>query len=190
MDYKSAKIVGVGINIFDLVGIAIVLLVAFGFQIILHELPCPLCLLQRLGLLGIAFGVVLNLRFGPRTSHYAISCLSAVFMGIVAVRQVFLHIAPGDAGYGSAFLGYHMYTWCAIIAIAFVLFTMLVLMLEKQFGSVAVKVPVIERHLMKFFIGLIVLISIVNLLSVFLECGLKECPENPIKYLLFGWWQI
>ena len=38
MDYKSAKIFGVGINIFDLVGIAIVLLVAFGFQIILHTL--------------------------------------------------------------------------------------------------------------------------------------------------------
>ena len=190
MDYKEAKIIGVGINIFDLVGICLVLLAAFVFQVVLHELPCPLCLLQRLGLLGIAFGVLLNLRFGARTSHYALSCLSAIFMGIVAVRQMFLHIAPGDPGYGSAFLGYHMYTWCAIIAVAFVLFTMLVLMIEKQFTTLAVKVPIVERHLAKIFIGLIVLLAIFNFATVLFECGLKECPENPVKYLLFGFWQI
>jgi disulfide bond formation protein DsbB len=190
MDDRSIKRLGIGINIFDLFGISLVLLAAFGFQVVLHELPCPLCLLQRLGLLGIAFGVLLNLRFGTRVTHYAISCISAIFMAVVAARQIFLHIAPGDAGYGADFFGYHMYTWSFIIAVAFILFTMLVLMLEKQFKPMSMKLPSFEKHFINFMIGVIVLLALINVVSVFLECGLNECPENPMKYLLFGFWQI
>jgi disulfide bond formation protein DsbB len=190
MEDRSAKMLGIGINIFDLFGISLVLIAAFVFQVGLHELPCPLCLLQRLGLLGIAFGTLLNLRYGTRVIHYALSCLSAIFMGVVAARQIFLHIAPGDKGYGAAFLGYHMYTWSFIVAVAFILFTMLVLMIEKQFKPVALKLPAVEKHIINIIIGLIVLLALVNLFSVFFECGLNECPENPMKYLLFGFWQI
>ena len=36
---------------------------------------------------------------------------------MVAMRQILLHIMPGDPGYGSALLGYHYYCW-AFIGIA------------------------------------------------------------------------
>ena len=80
----------------------------------LHELPCPLCLLQRILFAVLAVGPILNMRFGPRPSHYALSLLAAVAGFVVSTRQVLLHIMPGDAGYGSALLGYHYYTWALI----------------------------------------------------------------------------
>lgn len=43
----------------ELMGIAITIIAAFYFQFAMDELPCPLCLLQRLGLLAIGFGFYL-----------------------------------------------------------------------------------------------------------------------------------
>ena len=84
---------------------------AFAAQLLLHELPCPLCLLQRILFAMLAIGPILNIRLGPRPSHYALSLLAAVAGGRLSTRQVLLHIMPGDAGYGTALLGYHYYTW-------------------------------------------------------------------------------
>ena len=86
----------------------------FAAQLALGELPCPLCLLQRIQFAMLAIGPILNLRFGPRPSHYALSLLAAVAGAAFAARQVLLHILPGDPGYGSALLGYHYYTWAFI----------------------------------------------------------------------------
>jgi disulfide bond formation protein DsbB len=102
------------LNALGLYAIALVLLVAFGAQLILQELPCPLCLLQRIQFAMLAVGPILNIRFGPRPSHYAVSLLTAAAGAAFASRQVLLHIMPGDAGYGSALLGYHYYTWAFI----------------------------------------------------------------------------
>jgi disulfide bond formation protein DsbB len=112
------------LNAFGLYAIALVLTVAFAAQLILHELPCPLCLLQRVQFALLAVGPLLNVRFGPRPSHYALSLFVATAGAAFAMRQVLLHIMPGDPGYGSALLGYHYYTWAfigfavAIVALA------------------------------------------------------------------------
>ncbi|AHB99270.1 hypothetical protein M973_07510 [Francisella orientalis LADL 07-285A] len=45
----------------ELTGITITIISAFYFQFIMGEIPCPLCLLQRLGLLAIGFGFLLNM---------------------------------------------------------------------------------------------------------------------------------
>src|SRR5436190_17042819 len=99
------------LNALGLYGIALVLLVAFGAQLLLHELPCPLCLLQRNQFAMLAIGPILNIRFGPRPSHYGLTLLTAAAGAGFAMRQMLLHIMPGDPGYGSALLGYHYYTW-------------------------------------------------------------------------------
>ena len=54
------------LNALGLYAIALVLLVAFGAQFVLDELPCPLCLLQRIQFAMLAVGPILNVRFGPR----------------------------------------------------------------------------------------------------------------------------
>src|SRR5437870_11156804 len=112
------------LNALGLYGIALVLLVAFAAQLLLHELPCPLCLLQRIQFAMLAVGPILNIRFGARPSHYAVSLLTAVAGAAFAARQMLLHVMPGDSGYGSALVGYHYYTWAfigfavAIVALA------------------------------------------------------------------------
>ena len=98
------------LNALSLYAVALVLAAAFAAQFVLHELPCPLCLLQRILFATLAIGPILNIRFGPRPSHYAMSLLAAVAGAVASTRQVLLHILPGDAGYGSALLGYHYYT--------------------------------------------------------------------------------
>ena len=58
-----ASLVRLG-NAMGAMGIAIVPLAAFGMQFVLQELPCPLCVLQRVALVLCGFGFLLNLRFG------------------------------------------------------------------------------------------------------------------------------
>ena len=66
------------LNILALYAISGVLIAAFAMQFALGELPCPLCMLQRVFFCAMAIGPVLNLRFGPRPSHYALSMLAAM----------------------------------------------------------------------------------------------------------------
>src|ERR1700741_784203 len=99
------------LNAISLYAVALVLAAAFAAQLLLHELPCPLCLLQRILFSMLAIGPILNIRFGPRPSHYALSLLAAVVGATVSARQILLHIMPRDPGYGSVLLGYHYYTW-------------------------------------------------------------------------------
>jgi len=94
-------------NVLALYAIAGVLFAAFAMQFWLSELPCPLCLLQRVFFCAIAAGPILNLRYGPRASHYALSILAALIGASVSARQILLHILPGDPGFGSAVFGYH-----------------------------------------------------------------------------------
>jgi len=58
----------------------------------------------------LAIGPILNVRFGPRPSHYALSLLAAIVGAAFSTRQILLHILPGDTGYGTALLGYHYYS--------------------------------------------------------------------------------
>ena len=62
------------LNALGLYAVALVLVIAFAAQLLLNELPCPLCLLQRIQFAMLAVGPILNLRFGPRPSHYACRC--------------------------------------------------------------------------------------------------------------------
>ena len=78
------------LNGIEACGIVLVLTMAFGFQYLFNELPCPLCLLQRIGFTIVALGFLLNIRFGLRPSHYAIALLGALFTAFVALRQVWM----------------------------------------------------------------------------------------------------
>src|ERR1700752_2005985 len=97
------------LNALGLYAIGLVLAAAFAAQLLLHELPCPLCLLQHIQFALLAIGPILNVRWGPRPSHYALSLLAAAVGAALSTRQVLLHIAPGDAGYGTTLFGYHYY---------------------------------------------------------------------------------
>jgi disulfide bond formation protein DsbB len=114
-----------GVGLAGLIG---VLLVAYLDQFAGHDLPCPLCLLQRVAVAGVAFGMLLNLRYGPQQSGYGIMLLAALFGMAVAGRQILLHVAPGTGSYGAALYGLHFYTWSFLLFAAVILGTAILLL--------------------------------------------------------------
>jgi len=170
------------LNALALYAVAFVLLAAFAGQLLLGELPCPLCLLQRILFVMLAIGPMLNIRHGPRPSHYALSLLAAVVGAVVSGRQILLHILPGDPGYGSALLGYHYYTWAfigfavAIVAIA------AVLLFDRQFEERTAPPPVSGFAVAA--VWLVIVLAALNVISALLECGFGPCADNPVVYEL------
>jgi len=169
-------------DLIEFIGVMLVLALAFIFQIIYKELPCPLCLLQRLGFFFIAFGLLLNLRFGPRPSHYSVILLSALFTSFVALRQIALHVVPGTGAYGDPVFGLHMYTWSFIISMAILITTSIMLGVERQYQLGYLGAKKIKWLVHISFAALVLLIGL-NIGSIVMECGLSECPENPVQYI-------
>lgn len=172
------------LNALGLYAIAAILIAAFAMQVVLQELPCPLCLLQRVAFVGLAVGPILNLRYGPRPSHYALSLIAAVMGAGFAMRQVLLHIMPGDAGFGSALFGLHYYSWafvCFAIAIVAIAVTML---LDRQFDRPVHDLdPGPELGLFeKAAVWLVIALALANVAGVWVECGPNVCPDNPERY--------
>jgi len=84
---------------------------AFVDQLYFGELPCPLCLKQRVGFVLIAFVLVLHIRCGAHSARYGWGIIGGLVGMMVSLRQVFLHILPGNKGFGTTFLELHFYTW-------------------------------------------------------------------------------
>jgi disulfide bond formation protein DsbB len=168
------------LNAVALYAISAVLLVAFYFQIVLGELPCPLCLLQRVAFTALAVGPILTLRHGPRPGHYGLIILAAMLGAAIASRQVLLHIMPGDAGYGSALLGYHFYTWALLGFVAAIAASAAMLLLQSQFEGDAPR----PRPFETAAVWLIFAVTLANAASALLECGFAWCPDTPVHYEL------
>jgi disulfide bond formation protein DsbB len=174
--------VAITLNALGLYGIAAVLTVAFAAQFLLQELPCPLCLLQRIQFTMLAIGPILNIRHGPRPSHYAVSLLAAIAGAVFASRQVLLHILPADAGYGSALLGLHYYSWALVgFGVAIVLIA-LVLLDDRQFTPDDAAPP--ASAFAQAAIWLVIALTAANVVSTLLECGFGACADNPTEYEL------
>ncbi|MGY3916358.1 disulfide bond formation protein B [Aeromonas australiensis] len=170
------------LNTIGLLGVSLTLLVAFYYQLYLSELPCPLCLLQRVGFIVAGIGFMLNLQFGARGTHYGIVIIGALTTAIIATRQVFLHILPGDPGYGSTFLGLHFYTWSLVSALLIILAVALVLIMSDE---IKLSLPGLARGGRIASLLFVILIA-ANLASTLLECGTGPCEDNPTFYQLLG----
>lgn len=172
------------VNMAGLLGISATLIVAFYYQFIMYELPCPLCLLQRAGLMLSGAGFLFNLRYGTRNVHYSMVIMGSVLTGIMASRQMFLHILPGDSGYGSAFLGLHFYTW-ALVASVLIIFSVAIMMSLSDFPAMAspVNVRPVIFHLSE---GIFIVLIAACFISTVLECGGGQCADNPVSYELLS----
>ncbi|HKY86149.1 MAG TPA: disulfide bond formation protein B [Pseudorhodoplanes sp.] len=160
--------------------IAGILTAAMTLQYGKGELPCPLCLLQRVALFGVCFGIMANVRGGFSYQNTGFSLLFAIFLLIVSVRQSLLDIypRPGHDYIGSAVFGIHMPVWSIIIALCLLI-------------AFAAKLAVLggDQHLrdndMKSFplfaraanaLSLYVIgLCAINLVSVVLQCGFGQC---------------
>lgn len=173
------------LNAFGLLAVSVVLIAAFADQILFGDLPCPLCILQRAGFLGVAMGLALNVKFGPRPSHYAVMLISALAGAAVSLRQTLLHIVPGEGAYGDAFFGLHFYAWAFAIFMVCVAGTAALLLFDGQFageGRTLARMGAFGGTMM----GLALLLALANGISTGLECGAGLCPDNPTGYQLLG----
>jgi disulfide bond formation protein DsbB len=170
------------LNLLGLLGCSAVLIVAFWYQFRYGELPCPLCLLQRAGFAAAGVGFALNVRFGPRPSHYGVALLGALAGALVSARQVALHIVPGTGGFGSTLLGLHFYSLALIAFVTLIAGVGVLLVGDRSFESGA---PArtgghgfLGTACLLLFLGVI----LANAVSTAAECGGGLCPDDPTRY--------
>ena len=168
-------------NQLSLLAVIGVLSYAFVDQLYFGELPCPLCLMQRVGFVIMGFAIVLNIRCGAHSAHYGWAILGGLVGMMVSLRQVFLHILPGDKGFGSTFLELHFYTWAFVGYMGLLAGQAILLMLPNR-----------EVRSRSWFANTLVIVFIIlvfgNLLSTLLECGVGPCADDPVKY--DGWFWL
>ena len=171
------------INLIALLALLGVLTGSLDLQILVGEQPCPLCLLQRSGMIGLAVGPIMNLLWGMRPAHYAVSILAAFAGGAASTRQILLHIAtPGDPGYGPAVAGFHLYTWAFITFAVGAAGCAALLLFSSQFSLGDTGVLRRKGALRIATLTVVAWTSvylIIIAVTVLPECGLGMCPDDP-----------
>ncbi|MEM7021466.1 MAG: disulfide bond formation protein B [Pseudomonadota bacterium] len=172
-----------------ILGTCTILIGAFWFQFAENELPCPLCMLQRMCMVLAAIGPAFILTQGRSAHHYGLSVLgSGLGMAILAAvggmsisaRQVLLHIAPNDAGYGSPILGLHLYTWALIVFVGIIVVSAITMLLEPELRpSEPKKLPWYSKATLTLF-GLVIA---ANAIAALAESGPHLfLPADPERY--------
>ena len=170
------------INVLALFALIGVLAGSLHLQLGVGEQPCPLCLVQRSAMIGLAVGPIMNLLWGIRPAHYALSILAAVVGSAGSIRQILLHIQPGDAGYGPAVFGLHLYTWAFVTFVIAIVGCSAMLLWSAQFDPNDDGIRY-ERRWFRVFALTAIIWALLDLLviaiSVIPECGLGMCPDDP-----------
>jgi disulfide bond formation protein DsbB len=172
----------------QLLAVCGVLLGSLSYQFILGELPCPLCVIQRLsfllacvGLLAILFDDGTRPDAPIRQARGFAFCIFAALAGACAsIRQILLHIVPPDAGYGPPVLGLHLYSWALLVFVCMILGSGIGLL---GIGAGKLSLP---RPVRFGIAGLVTLIAVTIALATFAMEGFRFLlPDNPDRYELF-----
>jgi len=151
-----------------------ILLGAFGVQFFLHEQPCPLCLLQRSMMIGVAASALLNIHFGIKPAHYALGLLCSLTGGVVALRHIALHVCPGFPTFGLPVLGLSLYTWSFLIFTCCVLAIALLLLMYNPYEEDRKPSATGLGQLASLMIFIVV---VGNIFATLNQCGLTACAE-------------
>ncbi|SJZ35764.1 Disulfide bond formation protein DsbB [Enhydrobacter aerosaccus] len=170
---------------------AMVLQVAFG------EIPCPLCLLQRVAMFGCCFGLIQQLHAGESAHGLewglergsergsGLALVFALLLLVISGRQTLLDIVPrpGHAYVGSAVLGLHMPVWSVVIALALLLgFAVRFALFGAPRTAGGAGGAVLHRWVrgLEFYV---VLLCALNFVAVILQCGLDQCHTSGYRLL-------
>ncbi|MFD3553630.1 disulfide bond formation protein B [Streptomyces goshikiensis] len=166
-------------------------------QFVLGEVPCPLCLVQRMFMVLAAIGaghiVRTALTHGAVTGRdymtgWGLALVAAVGGSFASWRQTALHILPGAKGHGGEVLGLHLYVWAGILFQLSVVAIGVVLAFAHATADRAVPTsgpgPYRAAGLFAlWFLGAVIALSLV---AVFLEQGFHWfLPADPGRYEFF-----
>jgi disulfide bond formation protein DsbB len=168
--------------------IAGILTAAMFLQYAKGELPCPLCLLERVAMLGVCFGIMLDFRRGFSYQNTGFSLLFAIVLLVVSVRQSLLDIypRPGHEYIGSAIFGIHMPVWSIIIALTLLTSYAIKLAIlgdDEYLREADVSEFPAIRRIADILSIYVIAICLINLVSVVLQCGFGECHTFGYKLL-------
>ncbi len=176
------------------VGYAFVILAAIATQFIESELPCPLCVLQRMAMILVGIGAIWmvgqarkgTLTLGAYARSYGLMILSALLGALMSTRQIELHILPGESGYGEAVLGFHLYTWALITFVIAILYSAIMLVFLKPTLPVAPSGNW-SLWLSRILVWIFIAIIVANVVLVFAEEGFSwYLPDDPTGYKLLN----
>ncbi|MDR2574740.1 MAG: disulfide bond formation protein B [Desulfovibrio sp.] len=163
--------------LFNALWVTVLLCVIGGslfIQFVIGDLPCRLCMWQRMSMMLIVAVLLVNLRFGQNMRNYGIILIIAVFGASVSIRQILSYIAPGSPGYGPAVFGLHTYTWALLVFVCSILASAVMLILNstpKDGGTEPLPEPVV-----KGLIGVTMAVALTLSVATFFQCGLDVCP--------------
>ena len=174
-----------------------ILLGAYVYQFSYRDLPCTLCLLQRLAMVGIAFGAAMNVRLGPDPRHYGVCLVSALFGLAISVRQTLLHINPyfdtntaqptleatANPPFGEAVMGLNLYVWGVLIFAVVILAVGVTQLFRGQFESRSTEPEWLGR-LASTGVAILFVVAALLTVTTFMECGFGDCPNNGG----WNWW--
>ena len=169
-----------------------VVLGAFFVQFVEKEFPCPLCYLQRMAMILAVLGPARMIAIGHRkgrigggafTTGFGMTVLDSLLGACISIRQILLHIQPGDPGYGDAVFGLHLYTWALIV------FACLLIDAGIHLVFIREDVPIEPLHppiLSRLVLWLFLLVIVANIVAVFCQTGFHWfMVDNPTSYRLF-----
>lgn len=185
------------LNFLGMMAMVGILLGAYGYQFWYRELPCTLCLLQRVAMMAVALGAAMNVMLGPDPRHYGVCLVSAVFGMAISIRQSLLHINPyfdtatakptlsatTNPPFGQAVMGLDLYVWGVVIFGMVILSVGIILLFRGQFRAVRNE-PAWLARLANVGVGILFAVAALEALTTFLECGLGDCPNDGS----WNWW--
>lgn len=163
---------------------------AFTIQFAMGEFPCPLCMLQRYGMILSTLGalfIIMQARQGTLTpTRYmqglGMGAIGALAGALVSTRQILLHIKPGDPGYGEPVMGLHLYSWALITFFTVLVYVGLAAMVSTR-GIPVAPGPGFARTLSAIIIGLFVFMLVANVVAIILlEGAAPVLPDDPSSY--------
>lgn len=165
--------------------LAAILTVAMVLQYSGGEIPCQLCLLQRIAMFGVCFGIILQFRYEFSYCHTGLSMIFSLFLLILSVRQTLndIYPRPGHEYIGSVVFGLHMPVWSVLIAVSLLIAFSLQLIIWGRSVPQSLAPNPLLRVLATALCLYVITLGVVNFISVGVQCGFGECHTSGYRLL-------
>ena len=143
----------------------------FGFfmEFWVGEIPCKLCFLQRIAMLGLGFSLYLNLLLGLQSRHYGFALIWALLGISCSLRQIALCVCKPLAPDAVLFASHRLPTWSFLIFFFSILGIALLLCLNKKPSLLSIKPA--KDPLLYTSAGLLLVMLTIGLVSVLMRKG-------------------